>query len=401
MARKHGRDRGILQRTRNGKLEPGWWVRIVHNGREIWRKCETRSQAKAVYIRLKSEIREERLLPKVKAIPALTLREWLRRCLEGCSNRGIANERLYNRRLSLGPLGKKLLTDITGEDVKRLQVAMRAKLRPRPPKAPHNVLPVRMWGDSTINRHFSYLRHVLRLALKAKHMKENLFEDFKFFPEVTTTRFFSEEELIRLRGVMPPKDWQVVLLAVETGLRREELFKLRWQHVDLDIGLLTLPLPKGGKSRYVPLSDQAKAILRSFDSLFRSAWVFPSPKDDTRPMDSRAFIRRAFERRCRQAGIVGVSWHTLRHTSASRRIMAGVDLISVKEILGHKDIVTTLRYSHLDPRHLREAINLGSFTRTVAKTVAKEQGGEARTVQPLERLVRPAGIEPATLSLEG
>ena len=172
---------------------------------------------------------------------------------------------------------------------------MRAKLKPQSPKAPNDVLPVRMWGDSTINRHFSYLRHVLKLALKAKHMQDNLFEDFTFFPEVTTTRFLSEEELRRLQGVMDPKDWQLVALAVETGLRREEQFKLRWEHVDVEVGLLTLPMPKGGKSRYVPLSDQAKRIFRSLDSLFRSPWVYPGIKDETKPMDSRAFIRRHFE----------------------------------------------------------------------------------------------------------
>ncbi len=263
MARKDGKDRGIMQRTRKGKLEAGWWVRIVHQGREIWRKCDTKSQARAVYIKLKAELREGTLLPKVTVTPGLMLRSWLARCLEGCTNRGIANERLYNRRLSLGPLGKKLLNEITGENVKRLQVAMRAKLKPRPPKAP-NTLPLeRRWGDATINRHLSYLRHVFALVVKDEKITRNPFTGIKFFPEASTTRFLSEEELIRLRGVMQPKDWQVVLLAVETGLRREELFKLRWQHIDLDVGLLTLPLPKGGKSRYVPLSEQAKTILRA------------------------------------------------------------------------------------------------------------------------------------------
>ena len=58
-----------------------------------------------------------------------------------------------------------------------------------------------------------------------------------------------------------------------------------------------------------------------------------------------------------QAGIQGACWHTLRHTAASRRIMAGVDLVAVKEILGHRDIVPTLRYSHLSPGHLQDAIN--------------------------------------------
>jgi site-specific recombinase XerD len=62
-------------------------------------------------------------------------------------------------------------------------------------------------------------------------------------------------------------------------------------------------------------------------------------------MESRAFLRRAFELALRQAGITGASWHSLRHTAASRRIMAGVDLVSVKEILGHRDIQTTLRYA--------------------------------------------------------
>jgi len=81
--------------------------------------------------------------------------------------------------------------------------------------------------------------------------------------------------------------------------------------------------------------------------------------------------------------------------------MSGVDLVSVKEILGHRDIQTTLRYSHLDPRHLQAAINQGSFLGTVAKTVAEEKREEARTVQPLERLVRLTGFEPVALSSGG
>jgi integrase len=400
MARKNGRDRGILQRKRKGKLEPGWWVRIVHDGRETWRKCSTKSQARAVYSRLKEEIRTERLLPKAKVAPAITLRAWLARCFEGSTNRGLANEKIYNRRWSLSPLGTKLLTGITAEDLKLRQVRMRGKLKPRPANAPKDFQPQRLWSDSTVNRHFSYLRHVLKLALKAKHMKENLFEDFKFFPEATTTRFLSQEELIRLQGVMDPRDWDVVLLALETGLRREELFKLRWDQVDLESGLLCLPLPKGGTPRYVPLSDQAKRVLRSFDSFLRSPWVFPGITVD-KPMDSRAFIRRHVEPALRRAGIVGVSWHTLRHTSASRRIMAGVDLVSVKEILGHRDIQTTLRYSHLDTRHLRAAINQGSFLGTVAKTGAISEAERGGPMQPREILVRLTGFEPVALSSGG
>jgi hypothetical protein len=77
----------------------------------------------------------------------------------------------------------------------------------------------------------------------------------------------------------------------------------------------------------------------------------------------------------------------------------------VKEILGHRDIQTTLRYSHLDPRHLQDAVNRGSFVgtvaQTVAKTVAKEQGGLTRAMQPIESLVRLTGFEPVALSSGG
>ena len=157
------------------------------------------------------------------------------------------------------------------------------------------------------------------------------------------------------------EDWKLVAVAIETGLRRGEQFQLQWNQVDLENGVLTLPMPKGGKTRHVPLSEEAKSILRSFDSFLRSAWVFPGLKDVTQPMDSRAFLRRSYEPGLRQAGITGAYWHSLRHTAASRRIMAGVDLVSVKEILGHRDIQTTLRYAHLAPAHLRDAVNRGSL----------------------------------------
>ena len=234
------------------------------------------------------------------------------------------------------------------------------------------------------------------LAVKDGKLTQNPVSGLKFFPEVKRTRFLSDEELTRLRGMMQPRDWELVAFAIETGLRRGEQFGLRWDQLDLENGVLTLPLPKGGKTRHVPLSEEAKAILRSFDSFLRSAWVFPGLKDTTQPMDSRAFLRRSFEPGLRKAGIVGVCWHSLRHTAASRRVMAGVDLVSVKEILGHRDIQTTLRYAHLAPGHLRDAVNRGSLSGTVTKTVTSQEREWKDEMQPVDYMVRPEGIEPPT-----
>lgn len=73
-------------------------------------------------------------------------------------------------------------------------------------------------------------------------------------------------------------------------------------------------------------------------------------------MDSRAFLRRSFEPALRKAGIQGASWHALRHTTASPLAMTGVLIRSIQEILGHRDIGTTLKYAYLAPSHLQEAI---------------------------------------------
>ena len=231
-------------------------------------------------------------------------------------------------------------------------------------------------------------------------LTQNPVSGLKFFPEMKRTRFLSGDELERLYGVMAKSDWKLVPFAIETGLRRGEQFRLRWDQVDLENGVLTLPLPKGGKTRHVPWSEEAKAILRSFDSFLQSAWVFPGLRDVTHPMDSRAFLRRSFEPGLRKAGITGACWHSLRHTAASRRVMAGVDLVSVKEILGHRDIQTTLRYAHLAPGHLRDAVNRGSLAGTVTKTVTGQEGELEEEMQPVDSLVRPEGLEPPTLGSE-
>jgi len=365
MARPNGKDRGILQR----KGREGWWVRLYVNGRERWFRCDTKSQAKALYGRLKADIREETFFPE-KFAPRknITLRGWILRCLDGSTNRGIENERRYGRRWSL-LLGQRLLGQISTEDLRQVQSKMnarRSKVQARQKEK------VRAWSNGTINRHFSFLRHIFSLAVKDGKLARNPVSGIKFLPEERRTRFLTDVELTQLENAMPVPDWKLVAFAIETGLRREEQFRLRWDQVDLESGIVTIPLPKGGKTRHVPLSHGAQAILRSLDSFMRSPWVFPSPKNPLYSSNPQSFVNHVFSPALAKAGIQGACWHTLRHTAASRRVMAGVDLVSVKEILGHRDIQTTLRYAHLSPGHLRDAVNRGSLPGTVTKTVTKE-----------------------------
>lgn len=343
MARAHGRDRGIVEKPPgSGK----WWVRIHANGRERRFRCDSKSQAKTLYGRLKADLREERFFPeKFAAKKDVTLRAWIDRCIAGSANRGLHNEKRYGR-FWKHLAGKRLLRDVTTEDLRRIQ----AKLKEKGEKSP-----------GTINRYFAYVRRVFSLAVKDGLLDRNPCTGIKFFPEAKRTRFLSDEEIGKLKGVMAPKDWDLAAFAIETGLRRGEEFGLRWENISLDAGTLTIPLPKGGRTRHVPLTPYALGILKKADSFLRSPWVFPAPSKPSRPRESQGFVNRVFLPALRAAGIEGASWHTLRHTAASRRVMAGADLPSVQAFLGHRDIATTLRYSHLSPTHLREAISRGSL----------------------------------------
>src|SRR5207253_4154094 len=148
-------------------------------------------------------------------------------------------------------------------------------------------------------------------------------------------RFLSDEEEVALREKIGGKDWPAVAFALNTGLRRGEQFNLRWENVNLANRVLTIPRSKHGGARHVQLNDTAMAILRALPSRFHSRWVFPSATGKT-PTNVSNFLHRVFIPAVRHAGVEDFRWHDLRHTFASRLAMAGVELLSIKELLGHK-----------------------------------------------------------------
>lgn len=148
----------------------------------------------------------------------------------------------------------------------------------------------------------------------------------------------------------------MVLLALNTGMRRGELLGLRWQDVNIPAALLTIAAgnAKSRKARHLPLNVEALNLLTRWKAQAApdARLVFPSPKSGGR-MDN---INSSWEELCANAALPDFRFHDLRHTFASRLVMAGVDLNTVRELLGHSDIRMTLRYAHLAPTKLAEAV---------------------------------------------
>lgn len=147
----------------------------------------------------------------------------------------------------------------------------------------------------------------------------------------------------------------IVLLAMNTGMRRGEIFQLKWSNIDFYSKTLTVEAgnAKSGKSRIIPLNDTAFHVLENWKPISQSQYVFHGK--DREPLTD---IKKGFLRVLEEADIEEFRFHDLRHHFASKLVMRGVDLNTVRELLGHADIKMTLRYAHLAPEHKARAVNL-------------------------------------------
>ena len=128
------------------------------------------------------------------------------------------------------------------------------------------------------------------------------------------------------------------------------------------------------------MNDAVGAILRDLPSRFRGSYVFPSQTGDT-PLDSDNFRSRVFNPALKRAEIENFRWHDLRHSFASRLAMQGEDLLTIKNLLGHKTMEMTLRYAHLSPGHHRDAVQRLARNRTGTNT-GTDGRVESRDSQP-------------------
>ena len=148
----------------------------------------------------------------------------------------------------------------------------------------------------------------------------------------------------------------LVLLAMNTGLRRGELLQLRWRDLDLQRRILTVrgERAKTRQTRHVPLNSVATRVLKAWrPTVLDPEWcVFGGPTETT-PLGT---VKKAWRGVLKAATVTSFRFHDLRHTFASKLVMAGVDLNTVRELLGHKSIAMTLRYAHLAPEHKAAAV---------------------------------------------
>jgi integrase len=245
-------------------------------------------------------------------------------------------------------------------------------------------------AQSSINRDVTVLRSVLSKAVVWKVIETHPLEPLKPLKVDTTgsIRYLTPEEESRLRDALHQRDtalkatrtrgnaWRrargyaelptreshaysdhltpLVLLSLNTGLRRGELFSLHWADVQWQTRTLIVhgKTAKSRQTRHLPLNAEALQVLTLWrEQSSGDGVVFPG-KNGGR-LDN---VRTAWGGVLTAAGIRDFRWHDLRHTFASKLVMASVPLNTVRELLGHKTLAMTLRYAHLAPDHKADAV---------------------------------------------
>lgn len=207
---------------------------------------------------------------------------------------------------------------------------------------------------ATVNRDLACLRHMFNKAIQWGYLSSSPMKGIKLLKEPPgRLRFLSKEEATRLLELVPAGTRAIVAFALNTGMRKSEILNLTWKDTDLKNKLVIVEKTKTNERRIIPMNDMVYNLLIKLSMNKKADHVFSD--------DIKVNLRKSFEAGLKKAQIEDFRFHDLRHTFASHLVMAGASLKVIQQLLGHKDIKMTMRYSHLSQEHLQDIINRLSF----------------------------------------
>lgn len=210
-------------------------------------------------------------------------------------------------------------------------------------------------SPATTNRALMRLKAIFNKAIAwKKYSGDNPVREVKFFKEDNSRlRYLEKEEIVKLLSKCHGRLKAIVIVALNTGMRRGEILNLKWYDVDFRRNIIYLLRTKNNEKREIPMNEAVRTALIKVRKHPESAYIFCDKKGQ--PFYS---VRTSFFTALNKASIIGFRFHDLRHTFASHLVMSGVDLNTVRELMGHKSLEMTLRYSHLSPDHKKRAVDI-------------------------------------------
>ena len=329
------------------KGSPHYWIKFQLNGVRVYESTKTTNKklAEKILLDKRTEILTGRVLEKPEAInKSIGFKELVERYL------GFIEGRLKSFK-ELKYIAKILIAYFKDKPLNGFNI-MDAELVQK--DAIKKGLSVR-----TANYYTRILTTMFRKAAEWELVDESVVKKLarckKIKGENKRLRYLTEEEAERLIECCEPTYLKpIVVMALNTGMRIGEILKLTWPRVDIKNGIILLDKTKNGERREIPVNETLRRTLATLLRHIKTDYLFYNP-NTLLPYDR---LKNSWKTACKRAHIMDFHFHDLRHTFASWLVMRGVDLTTVKEILGHKDIGMTLRYAHLAPSHIKRAVEI-------------------------------------------
>jgi integrase len=324
-----------------------WWMSFMYQGRQIRRSTGTTDKrlADAILAKVKVQIAEGQFF-EVREEQERTFREMMDRYVKersvGKSPKSAVRDRGALNHL-LPVFGEMVLADVTPKRLAGYKTQRRLEQA----------------APATINKELQLVRHGFNLAMREwEWCQENPMHRVSMEPVCNEVdRWLTPKEEDRLMGASSPWLREIIVFALNTGMRQGEILNLQWQDVDFTRSTLVVMKSKNGTRRTIPLNAKVYELLASKQGASGASEgrVFTTPLGN--PLKVRFLVREFCEARDR-AGIPDFRFHDLRHTFATRLVQRGIDLYKVQRLLGHKTNHMTQRYAHHSPESLREGVNV-------------------------------------------
>ena len=209
-------------------------------------------------------------------------------------------------------------------------------------------------SKARVNRYSAALKCFFNRFIDWQKLQINPCKGIKLYPETPRTHWLEAGQIAQLLESCSARVKPVVQVALLTGLRLGDILRLMWDRINFEQGIIRIIQGKTQTPLLLPMSEALTDVLRAIPRDMDSPFVFSQ-----RGVSYRRFgwVRTDFAKARQAAGLTDTRFHDLRHTAATQLRRLGRDLQVVQQLLGHKTIRTTMRYSHVHPTELREAVN--------------------------------------------
>jgi integrase len=364
MARQGGKDRGVVYK------DGSWWVRFYHEGKEIWRKCDSKSQARNLYGKLKAQIREETYFPKAKKREPLLFKTAAKDYEDSLdADRRRPGDDRSRVQFWMDRLGKQDVEDIDTQKIEQAITALRTPL----PERSGRLTKGERRSLETVRRYYSVVHAILEKARKRLRSQKvqwmNPASDIELKKaDNSLVRDLTPDQEHDLLTALPSRYHPLIVTALNTGMRRGELLRLTWADIDWFAGTLKIQETKIDEPRHAPMNSCVQQILIGLKES-----INPALRDRVFPFYPR-YLSRAFQRAVDKANIGPFRFHDLRHCFASRLARLGVNDRTLMEAGGWKSPAMLRRYVHLGPSSVWQAVEkLATGSKTGSKPDLKQQ----------------------------